>query len=229
MKINVSNFLLDFDSLPPLAPALAGTTGEYWLVGDNFVQRRHYTRLNIIEDLYVTLGQPILQGYTELKVYLSAPWPEAQDLEPLRNQVKVRLPKTAWCQYDALLDDVVALYPDVPTCAETVGITYRSIMACNSGDIAIIKGHIIIANRYLPQEELDIRRETTVRTGMHPVRIYAYDYNGEPVGTFLTISEAAISLGMDYKTLHKGIMVPHKMIHGYYLYTNPNTKPPINK
>lgn len=237
LLVKVKGLITLFDEIPPLEPAMLNTPREYWLIHDNTVVHRLYYSKNIIEDLYQALEQepfrnlPLTQNWArpQIEVHLT---PHSEDefaVEPTSTPENRRFHKGAWCYYDLEANRLVELYPTEGVCAKDLGVGVYSVHACSWGNTAVIKGTIVTSNHYLTDEELDLRRVTTARLGAgRTVRVYAYDYNGEAVGVFATISDTAHELQIDYRNVRRGLMNPGRLQQGYYFYADPNKRPPVN-
>ena len=237
LVVRVKGYITLFDEVPPLEPAPLNAPREYWLIcGDTIVHRMYYSK-NIIEDLYQVLeqepfrGLPRLQNWaqSQLEVHLTPHTEEELAVEPTCTKEIRRFHKGAWCYYDLTADRLVELYPVEGVCAKDLGIGVHSVHACSWGNTAVINGTIVTANHYLTPEELNLRRVTTARLGGgRAVRVYAYDYNSEAVGVFVTIADAAHELQIDYRNVRRGLMNPGRLQQGYYFYADPNSRPPVN-
>lgn len=237
LLVRVKGLLTLFDETPPLEPALLNTPKEYWLIHNNVIIHRIYYSKNIIEDLYQVLEQepfchigPIQHvAKPQIEVHLT-PHTEAELMTvPSHTKEARRFHKGAWCYYDLKIDRLIELYPTESACAKDLGIGVHSVHTCSWGNTAVIKGSIVTTNRYLTQEELDLRRIATARLGTgRAVRVYVYDYNGEAVGIFATIADTAHELQIDYRNVRRGLLNPGRLQQGYYFYASPDSRPPVN-
>lgn len=237
LTVKVKGLVTLFDEVPPLEPAPLNAPREYWLVYGSTVVHRFYYSKNIIEDLYQVLAQepfrdiPSIQNWAQpqIEVHLTPHTEEEAAVEPTCTKEIRRFHKGAWCYYDLSADRLVELYPVEGVCAKDLGVGVHSVHACCWGNTAVISGTIVTTNHYLTPEELDLRRVTTARFGAgRAVRVYAYDYNGEAVGVFATIADAAHELQIDYRNVRRGLMNPNRLQQGYYFYADPDHRPPVN-
>lgn len=237
LLVKVKGLVTLFDEVPPLEPAPLNAPQEYWLIyGDTIVHRFYYSK-NIIEDLYQVLAQepfrsiPTIQNWVrpQIEVHLTPHTEEEFAVEPTCTKEVRRFHKGAWCYYDLEANRLVELYPVEGVCAKDLGVGVHSVHACSWGNTAVIGGSIVTTNHYLTSEELNLRRVTTARFGSgHAMRVYAYDYNGETVGMFVTIADAAHELQIDYRNVRRGLMNPGRLQQGYYFYADPDKRPPVN-
>lgn len=237
LLVKVKGFVTLFDEVPPLDPAPLNAPREYWLVcGSTTVHRIYYSK-NIIEDLYQVLaqepfyGMPTIQNWAQPQIEVHLTPHDEQELAAEATCTKEvrRFHKSAWCHYDLAAGRLVELYPVESVCAKSLGVGVHSVHACNWGNTAVISGNIVTTSHYLTDEELDLRRVTTARLGGGTtVRVYAYDYNGDPVGVFATIADTAHELQIDYRNVRRGLMNPGKLQQGYYFYADPDRRPPVN-
>ena len=237
LLVKVKGLVTLFDEVPPLEPAPLNAPQEYWLIyGSTIVHRLYYSK-NIIEDLYQVLAQepfrsiPTIQNWAQpqIEVHLTPHTEEEFAVEPTCTKEVRRFHKGAWCYYDLEANRLVELYPVEGVCAKDLGVGVHSVHACSWGNTAVIGGSIVTTNHYLTPEELNLRRVTTARLGGgRAVRVYAYDYNGEAVGVFVTIADAAHELQIDYRNVRRGLMNPGRLQQGYYFYAGPSSRPPVS-
>lgn len=218
-----------FDEAPPLGLARRRAPREYWLVVGSAVTRRVYCNKNIVEDLCQAFRRSEIATSSALvHVHMTPRTGEERAAETVYTDEPGAHDQDACCRYDLGTGGLVELYPSERAAAAGLGVSYSAVHACNWGNIAVLDGRIVTATRYLTPYELELRRWSTGRSGCgRPQRVYAYDYTGDSIGVFASMTDAARELRIDYRAVRRGVLNPGRPQQGYYFSVDPNYRPPV--